>query len=195
MDGFKDVNDAKAEMNNGFKSAKLSPFVCRLREGKYQFDDRDFRIEGFHLNGHAIHGLLCHAIFELTDKGADQDKAWASLTHEYKGTDKGYPFPYRIVITWTLYKNHYLAVTTSATNLHNGIIPFADGWHPYFATDTGIDSSILSFNTNRKLVFDDELLPTGAEEKMIAFWQELYLMVFNSITVLYYQRMNKDIAC
>jgi aldose 1-epimerase len=165
IDGFKNVDDAKAEMNNGFKSAKLSPFVCRMREGKYQFQDTEFKVQGFHLNGHAIHGLLCHAVFELTDSGADEDKAWATLTHEYKGTDKGYPFPYTIVITWTLHKNHYLTVTTTATNLHNGMIPFADGWHPYFSTDTGVDSSILSFNTSRKLVFDDELVPTGAEEK------------------------------
>ncbi len=165
IDGFKDIADAQAAMNNGFKSAKLSPFVCRLREGKYLFQDTAFKIQGFHLNGHAIHGLLCHAIFELTDKGADEDKAWVTLTYAYKGTDKGYPFPYTIVITWTLHKNHYLTVTTTATNLHHGIIPFADGWHPYFSTDTGIDSSILSFNTNRKLVFDDELVPTGAEEK------------------------------
>jgi aldose 1-epimerase len=165
VDGFKDVADAKTEMNNGFKSAKLSPFVCRLRAGKYRFEDRDFTIEGFHLSGHAIHGLLCHAIFELTAQGADTDKAWATLTHEYKATDKGYPFPYTIAITWTLHKNHYLTVTTTVTNLHDGAIPFSDGWHPYFATDTGIDSSMLSFNTNRKLVFDDELVPTGAEEK------------------------------
>lgn len=165
IDGFKDVADAKTEMNNGFKSAKLSPFVCRLREGKYLFQDTEFKIQGFHLNGHAIHGLLCHAVFELTDKGTDANKAWVTLTHQYKGTDKGYPFNYTIAVTWILHSNHYLTVNTIVTNQHNGIIPFADGWHPYFSTDTTIDHSILSFNSSRKLVFNDELVPTGAEEK------------------------------
>lgn len=165
IDGFKDVDDAKAEMNNSFKSAKLSPFVCRMREGAYQFEGTDFKIEGFYLNGNAIHGLLCHAVFELTDKGADSDKAWVTLTHPYNATDKGYPFSYTITVTWTLHDHHYLTVHTVVTNRHHGVIPFADGWHPYFVTDTGIDNSILQFNTGRKLVFDDELLPTGAEEK------------------------------
>lgn len=165
IDGFKDADDAKAEMNNGFKSAKLSPFVCRLREGKYRFEDKDFRIEGFHLNGHAIHGLLCDAVFELTHKGTDTEKAWVTLTYRYQATDKGYPFPYTMTVTWTLYRNHYLTVSTAITNEHHGAIPIADGWHPYFATDTDINHSTLSFNTSRKLVFDDELVPTGAEEK------------------------------
>jgi len=165
IDGFKDADDAQLEMNNGFKSAKLSPFVCRMREGKYQFEGSDFTIEGFHLNGHAIHGLLCHAVFELTDKGTDTNKAWVTLTHQYEATDKGYPFRYTIAVTWTLHSNHYLTVNTTVTNQHNDMIPFADGWHPYFATDTAIDDSILSFNTNKKLVFDDELVPTGGEEK------------------------------
>lgn len=165
IDGFKDVDDAKATMNNGFKSAKLSPFVCRMRDGKYRFEDTDFKIEGFYLNGHAIHGLLCHAVFEPTDMGTDNGKAWVTLTHQYKATDKGYPFPYTIAVTWTLHNNHYLTVSTSITNEHDAVIPFSDGWHPYFSTDTAIDHSILSFNTSRKLVFDDELVPTGAEEK------------------------------
>lgn len=163
VDGFNDVDDAKLGMTNGFKSAKLSPFVCRLREGTYRFEDTNFTIEGFYLKKHAIHGLLSHALFEVSEKGADTDKAWVTLTHHYKGTDKGYPFHYALAVTWTLYRNHYLSVNTSATNKHHAVIPFADGWHPYFTTDTGVDSSTLQFNTARKLVFDDELLPTGEE--------------------------------
>lgn len=165
IDGFKDTTDAKTEMTNGFKSAKLSPFVCRMREGKYEFEGTAFKIEGFHLNGHAIHGLLYNAVFQLTEKGTDNDKAWVTLTHEYTATDKGYPFRYTIAVTWTLYTHHYLTVTTVVTNNHNGVIPFADGWHPYFSTDTDIDASTLLFNTNRKLVFDEEMVPTGREEK------------------------------
>lgn len=165
IDGFTDVAHARADMNNGFKSAKLSPFVCRMHKGAYHFGETDYTIEGFYLNGHAIHGLLCHADFSIIDKGADTDKAWVTLQHQYKATDKGYPFTYTLAVTWSLYAHNRLTVSTVATNLHNSTIPFSDGWHPYFATDSSIDESSLLFNTDRKLIFDADLLPTGAEEK------------------------------
>ncbi len=165
IDGFNHVDDARAEMTNGFKSAKLSPFVCRMREGKYQFEGTDYKTDGFYLNGHAIHGLLSNAVFEVSEKGVDADSVWVRLVHQYKATDKGFPFKYTIAITWTLFAHHHLSVSTVVTNNHSSIIPFADGWHPYFSTDTGINSSTLLFNTGRKLVFDDGLIPTGAEEK------------------------------
>ncbi len=165
VDGFTDVSHAKADMNNGFKSAKLSPFVCRMHKGTYRFNEVDYTVDGFYLNGHAIHGLLCHANFSVTDKGADTDKAWVTLEHSYNATDKGYPFAYTLSVTWSLYANNRLTVSTIATNRHNSSLPFSDGWHPYFATDTSIDESSLSFNTDRKLIFDKDLLPTGAEER------------------------------
>nr|WP_294996247.1 aldose 1-epimerase [uncultured Sediminibacterium sp.] len=165
IDGFVDVANARLEMNNGFKSAKLSPFVCRMRDGQYSFEQQNFKIEGFYLNGHAIHGLLCHADFTITEKGANGEKAWVCLSYHYKGTDKGFPFEYRLAITWTLYANNYLTVTTEATNLHTNRIPFTDGWHPYFTVGESIDTATLQFNTAKKLVFDADLLPTGEEEQ------------------------------
>ena len=37
IDGFESIEEAAANTTNGFKSAKLSPFVCRLKNGEYSF--------------------------------------------------------------------------------------------------------------------------------------------------------------
>lgn len=164
VDGFNDPENAIAEVTNGFKSTKLSPFVCRLRDGKYAFKGENYQLERFYLGENAIHGLLYDAVFSVEDQGCNAEKAWVKLSHKYTGTDKGYPFTYSLSVTWTLHTNNQLSVTTTATNHHQTAIPFCDGWHPYFKTEGDLNEAELRFNTNRMLVFDAGLLPTGAEQ-------------------------------
>lgn len=164
IDGFNDPKDAIAEVTNGFKSTKLSPFVCRLRDGKYQFNEQSYQLERFYLGKNAIHGLLYDAIFSVDEQGSNAEKAWVKLSYNYTGTDKGYPFNYSLSVTWTLHTNNQLTVTSTATNHHHIAVPFCDGWHPYFKTEGDLNEAVLKFNTNRMLVFDEGLLPTGAEQ-------------------------------
>src|SRR5476649_744088 len=58
VEGFADVRDAKNNITNGFKSAKLSPFVCRMNKGIYHVNGAVYRVEKYFMNGHAIHGIL-----------------------------------------------------------------------------------------------------------------------------------------
>ena len=150
----------KAE-ESGFLGCKLSPFVCRLNNGAYSFGQDDFKIEKFYLGNHALHGLLYNQNFEIIDQRADEQKAMISMRFEYRGSDPGYPFSYDCVVTYELHRNNRLSVITTVVNRDEGLIPIADGWHPYFTFGTDISELQLEFQSDKIVVFDEELIPTG----------------------------------
>jgi aldose 1-epimerase len=161
IDGFENIQDAINNCTAGFKSSKLSPYVCRLQHGKYRFDQQDYTVEGFYLGDHAIHGLLFNAAFQITHTKSTDTEASVIFSHHYKGTDAGYPFPFTLHVKWKLIGGNTLQVFTTATNNHSSAIPFSDGWHPYFTLGESIDNATLSFTTNKQLAFSEDLLPTG----------------------------------
>jgi len=161
VDGFLSVKDAVLNIVPAFKSAKLSPFVCRMKEGKYSFNSQVFKIEKFYLPPHAIHGLIYDAVYEVVSTKADENKAETILQYSYNSIDKGYPFDYKTEIIWTLEANQKLSVTTNVQHSNAHEIPFADGWHPYFNLGTNIDECKLQFDSNTMIEFDGTLIPTG----------------------------------
>jgi aldose 1-epimerase len=162
IDGYADAADFKANVTaKGFKSSKLSPFVCRMRNGKYHFGENDYRIEKFYLGEHAIHGLLYDAVFETTAMEADADKALVTVLHQYRGEDAGFPFHYDCLVTYTLKTGNSLAITTEVINKSGGLMPVQDGWHPYFTFGGSINDLQLEFQSKEIVDFDDGLLPTG----------------------------------
>lgn len=171
VDGFRGTQDAIEHITAAFKSAKMSPFACRLKNGRYQWNDQECTVNGFFLGDHALHGLLYNAVHTIQNKGVDSFSAWVTFEHHYTGTDKGYPFEYTLLVKWELSAGNCLTVTTTATNHSSTIIPFSDGWHPYFTAGEDVDDCEIKFNSDRKLVFDADLIPTGAEEKDDRFLQ------------------------
>jgi aldose 1-epimerase len=161
VDGFSSVNNAKENITNGFKSTKLSPFVCRMQKGKYNFRGQDLTIQKYFLAGHAIHGLIYDAAFKIIHREADHEKAGVTLEYQYEGTDKGYPFPYRMIIHWQLETGNKLTVATTVSHENPHAIPMADGWHPYFALGGSVDEWLLQFDSHTQLEYDADLLPTG----------------------------------
>jgi aldose 1-epimerase len=161
IDGFSSMKDAMENITNGFRSAKLSPFVCRMKRGEYRFENKDYTTQKYFLSGHAIHGLLFDATFKITDTRSAIDHASVTMEHDYKGTDAGYPFLYKMIINWKLEAMNKLSVTTTLTNQNQTNIPMADGWHPYFTLGGSVDDCLLQFNSNCQLEYDAELLPTG----------------------------------
>jgi aldose 1-epimerase len=161
IDGFSSVQDAKENITNGFKSTKLSPFVCRMNKGNYSFEGKELTIQKFFLAGHAIHGLLFDAVFEVVAKDANDQMAAVALRYNYEASDAGYPFSYQIFITWKLETGNKLTVTTSVSNNNQQAVPLADGWHPYFALGGSVDEWALQFDSDCQLEYNEELLPTG----------------------------------
>jgi aldose 1-epimerase len=165
IDGFASVQDAKENITNGFKSTKLSPFVCRMNKGHYRFEEKDLTIQKFFLSGHAIHGLLFDAVFEVTNTEENNEMAGVTLTHRYKAEDAGYPFTYNMVIHWKLEAGNKLTATSTISHNNQQPIPLADGWHPYFALGGSVDEWLLQFDSNYQLEFNADLLPTGNKIK------------------------------
>jgi aldose 1-epimerase len=159
--GFNSVSDAVENITNGFKSAKLSPFVCRMNVGKYIWDDEPMQIEKWFLGKHAIHGIIYDAVYQIQTTKADEHSASAELFYAYPGNEKGYPFPYLIQVLWKLEKGNKLTATTTITNASALNIPICDGWHPYFTLGDSVDDYTLQFNSTQQVAFDSELIPTG----------------------------------
>lgn len=161
VDGFSSPEDMLANITNGFKSTKLSPFVCRMHQGKYTLNKKEYIIQKHFLSGHAIHGILFDAPFTVTDTFANAEKAAVTLEYHYQASDAGYPFPFTMMIHWQLATGKKLTVTTTVFHHNQEAIPMADGWHPYFTLGTSVDECTLQFDSDIQLEYDADLLPTG----------------------------------
>ena len=158
---YKDFFSLKEGISKSYQSAKLSPFVCRISEGKYSFDGKDHVFKKKFVDGSAIHGLLYNKHFQIVRKFVHEDSAAVTFSFFYKKDDPAYPFNYSCHITYTLRINHVLDIQTIVTNESDTMIPIADGWHPYFNLGPFVNSCELKFRAAGMLEFDAKLIPTG----------------------------------
>lgn len=163
VDAFTSPAEAAADITNGFKSAKLNPFTCRMHKGEYSYAQQSYKIEKFYLPPHAIHGIIYDAVYEVKATSVTEEAASVTLFYHYPGSDAGYPFTYDVTVVWTLQKGNRLSVTTTVQHNNPSAIPLADGWHPYFKLDVPVDECSLQFTSNTQLEFDETLIPTGKE--------------------------------
>ena len=155
------LNDAAEFESQGFRSAKMSPYVCRLYKGQYKHLNSTYTMDRFYMGEHAIHGIMYDADFILQATEVNEHQAAVILVHHYLGTDKGYPFPFTMQVKWILEKNNKVSVQTSIFNDTAIPIPIVDGWHPYFTLGESIDHCSLQFSSIGKMEYDSDLLPTG----------------------------------
>lgn len=147
--------------NQGFRSAKMSPYVCRLYKGQYTHLDTTYTMDRFYMGEHAIHGIMYNADFIIQATEANEHQATVILVHHYLGSDKGYPFHFTMQVKWILEKNNIVSVQTTVKNDADLPIPLVDGWHPYFTLGESIDNCSLQFSSKGKMEYDSDLLPTG----------------------------------
>lgn len=179
VSGYQSVAEARKTIADSFASAKLSPFVCRMRDGIFRWNKKNYKVHKHYLGPHAIHGLVYDIVYDILYQEATSEYATVVLIKKYNATDQGYPFPYSIELKWTLEKNNRLSITTTVRHENKEAIPYADGWHPYFSLGGKIDDCILQFNATEQLVFDEALLPTGAIQKDDRFTEGLSLKGIN----------------
>ena len=161
VNGYKSEEDLNETLPTSYKSAKLSPFPCRIQNGRYSVNSRDFEFANKFNDGSAIHGLLFNSSFEMTDEFMTENNASVTLQHVYDKADEGYPFTYSCTINYRLLINDTLEITTTVKNLGEDKIPVADGWHPYFRIGSKVDDWHIRFNSRKMLEFNEELIPTG----------------------------------
>ena len=160
INSYKNLADQK-ENAASYKSAKLSPFVCRISEGKYEFDNISYEFQNKFKDGSAIHGVLADKPFKVMEKSSREDEAFILLEYHYQKEDPAYPFEYLINVKYTLKTGGRLYLDTTVKNLFSQRIPMADGWHPYFSLEGEVNDWLLSFHSKEKLAFDEKLIPLG----------------------------------
>lgn len=161
IDNYSSREHIEQDLATSYKGSKLSPFVCRLRNGKYTIDDEELEIRTKFTDGNAIHGLLYNKPFKIVDEFADDNLASVSLRYHFKREDPGYPFDYVCEVRYTLLPQQILQAETVLLNLDMVSIPLADGWHPYFQLGGQIDDYEFQMSTDTMVEFDERLLPTG----------------------------------
>jgi aldose 1-epimerase len=161
IDNYSNREQVDQELAVSYKSSKLSPFVCRLRNGKYKIDNEEFEISKKYTDGNAIHGLLYNKPFKIVGEFSDDQQASVTLRHHFKRDDPGYPYDYVCEVRYTLMQQSILQVETIILNLDKEEIPLADGWHPYFHLGGAIDDYEIQIATNTMVEFDKDLIPTG----------------------------------
>lgn len=169
IDGFGSVTEAQESISSAFKSAKISPFVCRLHNGTYHLNGERYTIQKNYLGKHALHGLIYDAVYKLESTNESETAASILLTYHYAKNDAGYPFAFDISLRWELSHNNSLTVTTIISHQNKEAIPYADGWHPYFTLGGPIDQYFLQFDSDTLLEFDADLIPTGKKIKDTRF--------------------------
>lgn len=175
VSGYQSVAEARKTIADSFAGAKLSPFVCRMRDGIFRWNEKNYKVHKHYLGAHAIHGLVYDMVYDISQLEATNEYATVVLVKKYDATDQGYPFPYSIELKWTLENNNHLSITTTVRHENKEAIPYADGWHPYFSLGGKIDDSTLQFDATQKIIFDDTLLPTGELQKDDRFESGLLL--------------------
>ncbi|HEY4109800.1 aldose 1-epimerase [Puia sp.] len=168
IDNYHDAAELKKEMSRSFKGPKLSPFPCRIPDGVYQFEGREYRFGHLFGDGTAIHGLLYDKPFTVTAENAD-GAATVAMEYIYNADDEGYPFHYHCLVRYELHPGNNLEVTTTVTNAGDTVIPMADGWHPYWRLGGRADEWLLQFHSEAIVDFDDRLVPTGGLTQYGAF--------------------------
>ncbi len=153
------------ESNPYHPSAVLTPWVNRVRNGNYSFEGRNYQLPINEPNlGNAIHGLLAHAPFVVTESHATEETAHIRISHTYAGDEKGFPFPFTFSIDYTLERKGGLRVSFHAVNTGATNMPFACGWHPYFGfPGTKLDELKISFSAQSRFLSDSQMIPLQEE--------------------------------
>jgi aldose 1-epimerase len=170
INNYRNMADLAENLLSSYKSAKLSPFVCRIQEGKYKYEGVHYEFSNKFNDGSSIHGILADKPFTVLEKKISGDRASILLEYHYNQEDPAFPFEYNIQIRYTLFLSGKLNLETTVKNLSPVPMPLADGWHPYFSLEGKVNDWLLSFRSRKKLAFSDSLIPLGHLEETDKFY-------------------------
>ncbi|MDO8392540.1 MAG: aldose epimerase [Actinomycetota bacterium] len=111
----------------GWGSFPMAPWAGRVREGRFTFDDRPYRLP-INLAPHAIHGTTFTAEWEVLDAGRDHCELQCRLDWPFGGTAHQHIHLHEQGVTCVL--------TVYATAL---AMPAVVGWHPCFVKPPDAD--------------------------------------------------------
>lgn len=146
-----------------YASSILFPFANRIKDGQYNFDKEKYKFEINEVaNNNALHGLVFDKTFKILDQKANENYASIKLIYNERNESIGFPYNYSIQLEYIISKNT-LDLKVMITNTHSKSFPFTLGWHPYFISKN-LSESRLTFNSSKKLVFDDRMITSGTKD-------------------------------
>ena len=146
-----------------YASSILFPFVNRIKNGKYFFDDFEYQIEiNERERNNALHGFVYNKEFQIISQLLEKEKASIVLEYNETKLTKGFPFTYKIQLEYTL-QNASLELKVTTLNTSTKSFPFTLGWHPYF-TSSDLFNSSLKFDSDKKVSFDENLITQTTEK-------------------------------
>lgn len=158
------INDLyPLQYKDTFASSILFPFVNRLENGQFLFEDKEYKVAiNEKEKNNALHGFVFNKEFELINQNIQKNSA--SVTLEYKETQltKGFPFTYTIQLTY-IFNQDSLELKVNVLNTSEKTFPFTIGWHPYF-TSSDLFTSKLKFDSSTKTIFNGKLIAIDKEE-------------------------------
>ena len=154
--------DASTYENN-YASSILFPFVNRIKDGKYTFNNSKYKLNCNEVDkNNALHGLVYNKTFACAKKALTLNDASVTLQYKDYGKHQGFPFKFNIELTYTLNKKGII-VSVNIINKDKKTFPFSVGWHPYFYSKN-LDNSTLNFSSNKKYVFDNQQIISGTTD-------------------------------
>jgi aldose 1-epimerase len=146
------------EYDAAFAGRVLVPWPNRVRDGRYELDGAEHRLElSEPERGNALHGLVLQSRW----RGVRTSARRVSLSYTLAPA-AGYPFELALAVSYELASGG-VVMTVHATNVGGERAPFGAGLHPYLTPGaTDVDDMLLEVPARTLVPVDDErLLPTG----------------------------------
>jgi aldose 1-epimerase len=139
--------------SNTYASSILFPFANRIKDGNYQFKDKNYQLDinEKELNN-AIHGLVYDKTFEILKTETTEVSASVKLVYHEKEKYKGFPFNYSVYLEYIL-TDKTLDLNIEIINTDTKTFPFTIGWHPYLLSEDLSKSSVV-FDAKKMLKLD-----------------------------------------
>lgn len=156
--GITPDEDGLATYRTKFNSSLLFPFPSRIDNGTYSFKGKHYSLDCNEVGAkNALHGHVHNKPFTLAETILKKDFAELKMSYEDPGSSNGFPFPYKIEITYRFFNNN-CQLEVNITNIGSNSFPFGIGWHPYFKTDD-LKSSILDFYAEKQHFLNEKMIP------------------------------------
>jgi len=150
---------AAPQLLNSSCSAILFPFANRINKGQYNYQGISYQLACNETNrGHAMHGLVYRQAFEFLDSTIGEEAAILRFVYEQDDQAAGFPFPFKMILTYTLQKEE-LILEVAVENTGTKGFPFSLGWHPYFFSNN-LEKSVLSMQSQAEIKTDETMIPT-----------------------------------
>lgn len=148
----------------------LFPFPNRVRNARYSFGGREYRLDVNMAQGHHLHGLVCYLPWHVDEALAEEEGAVIRCSirpEDHPDVLRQYPFPSMLKVTYILAGN-VLRCEAEVLNEGRTSMPMGFGLHPYLRVPLGPGGRrrecLILVPAKRVWQLDAEKLPTGRQE-------------------------------